>query len=763
MLGRAPAPQFSQGEKEQLFSRKFPESDSQELHTLSGYGSDGASVISGDDTEDDFDWNAGSEDDDDNAEEEEGKKRGRGKRGRWMYYKCMSLPRPLRALIMTAVGVLICMIPVIVVQVAFESYSKRKDVVAWCSWFAIIWAAGCVTFVVVDVVAALLVRLALALYGRAPGWIKHWIEILIGVSLYVKIVLSVSWAWISLGGILGVTYSSVGNRPSYWHWVNSVLQAAFSGAIVLLVEKMIVQLVAIDFHATAVKDRLEENQKALKVLDTLYEATRSGPNFAKWKAHARNLGTPLRSRNASPSTPTLGSMGPTGTDPAGRAASPAPDSGATEAGGDATPTGTPSKHKHQHNVAGIGRAAGRGAKKGARAARQAAQRARKAKLASQLNEMANITSLSQRRLYKSKWASQESARKLAKKLFLRLGQNRKYLTPDDFIPFFKTSAEAHEAFDVFDHDGNGDIDRSEMRSAVQRIYRERRALNAGLKDISQAMSRLDNVLFCVALIIVIFLWLLIFNHSKNISSILPLTTFIVSFSFVFGNSLKNIFESMIFIFGTHPYDAGDLTQIDGNWMFVQEFGLLSTTFRTVLNETVVAPNSLLASSKYIYNARRSGNIWETTQVSVGYTTTPLATIELFRARLRQFVKDNDREYGGGLDVNFDQIHNQNAIALTIAFEHTRGAYQDWGARWSRRTKLMKYVRQVCHELGMQYESPPQPVRFAPTVPPNLRPSHGRSSNRASSAAGDAPLQGFAQRASQNSLRSGRAPFGHSAG
>ena len=37
------------------------------------------------------------------------------------------------------------------------------------------------------------------------------------------------------------------------------------------------------------------------------------------------------------------------------------------------------------------------------------------------------------------------------------------------------------AFALFDKDGNGDISRKEMREAVRRIYRERRALTASLK------------------------------------------------------------------------------------------------------------------------------------------------------------------------------------------------------------------------------------------------------------------------------------------
>lgn len=91
-----------------------------------------------------------------------------------------------------------------------------------------------------------------------------------------------------------------------------------------------------------------------------------------------------------------------------------------------------------------------------------------------------------------------------------------------------------------------------MREAVQRIYRERKALSASLKDMSSAVSKLDAVLICVALIIILFVCLLIFNGSNDISSLIPLATIVLGFSFVFGNSAKNIFESVSKPLPHHP-------------------------------------------------------------------------------------------------------------------------------------------------------------------------------------------------------------------
>ena len=83
-----------------------------------------------------------------------------------------------------------------------------------------------------------------------------------------------------------------------------------------------------------------------------------------------------------------------------------------------------------------------------------------------------------------------------------------------------------------------------MREAVQRIYRERKALVSSVKDTSSALAKLDAVLLSVALVIITFLCLLIFNRANTLSSLVPLATIILGFSFIFGHSAQVLFESV---------------------------------------------------------------------------------------------------------------------------------------------------------------------------------------------------------------------------
>ncbi|SNX87399.1 uncharacterized protein MEPE_06109 [Melanopsichium pennsylvanicum] len=662
---------------------------------LDGRTSRASSIASSADESEDFDWDTSSDNEDEDRPRR-GAKVTRAKRGRKIYLACLRLARPVRILLAALVGTAVCLVPFIVVTATNNQSSARAQVVVWSIWIATIWAAGCGTFLVVDWLPPVAFRLIIAVYGKAPEIVKTYIEAFMATTLYVKLVLCITWAWISLGGVLAIQYSS-STRPSYWRTIFLLIRSLFATSIILLAEKVALQFVAINFHKTAVKDRLDQNQKALRALDKLHES--------KYLQQRRRF-NPMRSRPASPGYKQAYGQ---------HAAKHSRDGlGGYFAPSQQTDTNAQVQEgEKRHSHMGLHRH-----HEGTHVPteHEARKRERKANLALQISEAIAMATLKDSKLYKgNQIGSQRSARKLAKVLFTNLSDHKSTLVAEDFVPYFKSEEEAREAFNLFDADRNGDISKAEMREAVQRIYRERRALSTSLKDMSSAISKLDGVLMFIGLIIVIFIWLLIFNGDSTVSNIVPLSTFVVGFSFIFGNSAKNIFESMIFIFATHPYDVGDLVCIDEEWMFVKEFGLLSTTFRTTVNAEVVAPNAMLATQKYIYNSRRSGAQWEVTMIQVAFDTS-LETLEQLRMKLRAWTKENDREFGGPLDINFNSITQQNAVELVVAFEH-KSNWQDWGARWERRTKLMRRIKTACEELEIEYSMPPQPITFQPKSGP----------------------------------------------
>lgn len=86
------------------------------------------------------------------------------------------------------------------------------------------------------------------------------------------------------------------------------------------------------------------------------------------------------------------------------------------------------------------------------------------------------------------------------------------------------------------------------------------------------------------------------------------TTVSVMFAatFVFGNSAKNMFEGIIFLFVTHPFDVADRVFIDGMNLQVKELGIMFTVFQMWDGQLIYTPNSVLLN-KDITNVRRSPN------------------------------------------------------------------------------------------------------------------------------------------------------------
>ncbi|KIY52928.1 hypothetical protein FISHEDRAFT_63582 [Fistulina hepatica ATCC 64428] len=474
------------------------------------------------------------------------------------------------------------------------------------------------------------------------------------VSGWLKLALDVAWTWIALSVVRGIE-KPVGD---YQYIFNHVMQALFASSIIIFVEKLFLHYVASNFHERALADRLAENRLGLKALDRLSTAT-----FIK--------------------------RGVKGNDNRG------------------------------HKVEEKKRRRGRNK-----------NRAFASVIVDQLGTAVTQVALKDSKLHQgAKIGGQHSARKLARKLFQALAhdgyadadenatgaQDPNYakahvLTVEDFYPYFRTTTEAQAASDLFDKDGNGDLTKREVREGVQRIYKERKALADSLKDVGAAIAKLDGVLIGLALVMIVCIYLLLFNPTDTLSSLVPMASIVLGSSFAFGSSAATLFNSLIFIFSTHVFDVGDVVYIDDQIcsiaLTVREFGLFSTTFRRVGGQEIIAPNSMLSGSKLIHNFRRSGSMWETTNLQIAYSI-PISTIEKIKSEIKAWVNENSRDFSS-CDLNIDKMEYQNAMTLIVSMEH-RANWQDSGARWTRRTKFMRNLKLILEKLDVKYTLSIQPV------------------------------------------------------
>ncbi|POW05915.1 hypothetical protein PSHT_10600 [Puccinia striiformis] len=666
----------------------------------------GAEVFSSTD-DDEFDWDDSGESELDETEREERQKRKlhahhthlehenhlrRAKRLRKVYLSLMRLSRPIRTAIILILGCSITITPAIVAILRFPGHPAKMHILIWSIWTSINIAVSCIIFVLVDIFPVIAIKLSCLLYGSAPEKLKTQVELWMGVRTWTKIALSLTSYWATLL-VMFLPVFPFRNDPQldYFHWIKRVTGALFGTGLVLLAEKILLQIVKINFHRTSLQDRLEENDKALRALDKLAAAKDAAKMHKKSSHFAFGHFTPVPRSGRNTPARMHGTQTPLQERKSHKT------HGSTVVN---VPMASMVPHTNSSGLVPEGvSAAELTSELQAEALKKKKRPVNLSSMTDQITQVIAQATLKDgmRNADASLDAATHSAKKLARKLFEGLDEDKGgVLTRDEFEPYFKNPADAAEAFKVFDKDGNGDIDRKEMRNAVSRIYRERRALATSLKDMSSAVSKLDGVLVVLALLVSIFIWLFVFNPKGTTSQLVPMATIILGFSFVFGNAAKNLFESMLFIFSIHPYDVGDLIFIDDSPMFVLEFGLFSTTFQRCDGQVIVAPNSVLFGKKYILNVRRSGPMWEATKVMVSFDT-PLEILHEFRTRLRQFVSDHP-------------VNGKEDWMLAVAMEH-KSNWQDWGARWDRRTLLMKEMKRIMDQLNMTYKLPLQPVSF----------------------------------------------------
>lgn len=69
----------------------------------------------------------------------------------------------------------------------------------------------------------------------------------------------------------------------------------------------------------------------------------------------------------------------------------------------------------------------------------------------------------------------------------------------------------------------------------------------------------------------------------------------LALTFVFGESLKSVFENSIYLFVAHAFDVGDHLQVAGeasSWR-VKKIGLMNSTFLKADGDVLVVPNAKL--------------------------------------------------------------------------------------------------------------------------------------------------------------------------
>ncbi|KAL3133145.1 hypothetical protein ABBQ38_007040 [Trebouxia sp. C0009 RCD-2024] len=299
--------------------------------------------------------------------------------------------------------------------------------------------------------------------------------------------------------------------------------------------------------------------------------------------------------------------------------------------------------------------------------------------------------------------SKKEARKLAFYLFwnVRPDYDRNFIVPMD-LEFFMPPEKIPHALKVLDVDGDGKISLTDMRDAVIQIYKERKNLAYTLQDARGVVSKLELIMGVMMHVLFVFFYLIIFDVDVN-KVWLSFSSVFLAFVFVFGNSLRNMYESVIFLFVMHPYDVGDALFISGDWCQVEEIALQYTQVVRYDGVKIWYPNYVLCAGA-VMNITRSAKRWESFKVSVDISTPPSAFEAVEVAAVVHF-KANPNDFSGEKMIIANIAGDPLKYMLCVWWEY---AYPgtELGKMGKARSGLYLVVSKVLTEHNVMYTLPP---------------------------------------------------------
>ncbi|KAF9098316.1 hypothetical protein BGX29_007716 [Mortierella sp. GBA35] len=289
-------------------------------------------------------------------------------------------------------------------------------------------------------------------------------------SNYTKWVLATIWGlcvFVVPSHVIRPVIADVG-----WHRiVNKVLGGLIAGALLILLEKILLNKISEGFHRTAYAGRIKVNKYALSVVNQL------GISRKIFKRIRPSVGNAFMSMSGGRSTPV-------------------PFENVEVVGHDLTP-GSDVSDPHPHEPWACPRAQHRPKSDPSRVPDCTSRRGSKNDLLDSADMMGGGLASSEKPRDYATIAVTPSATKRTQR---ERGANEE-LVVTDFYPYFDTEDEAKATFAMFNKDSNGDISKKETKEKIFYIYKECKNLHTALRDLSQAVGKLDMIFLSVAFVI----------------------------------------------------------------------------------------------------------------------------------------------------------------------------------------------------------------------------------------------------------------------
>lgn len=585
----------------------------------------------------------------DNSNSQDGTLTAMGK----VYDKIYHFSVVTRYLLYVAPVALMIAVPIIVGATAAPNARIGGTRLTWFfTWIEVVWCS----IWVAKLVARFLPYLFQFIVGVVSSGTRKYALILAALELPLSLVF---WTITNLVTFRPLMTKTPGRGPANYNWIGvleKILAACLFSSLILLVEKVLIQLISISYHRKQFDSKIKASKRNIYLLTRLYDASKAMfPMYCVEFAEEDYVISDTLGLNA------LNALTP---------------------GGKKSGTATPMKLLH--NVQRVG------------------QEVTSAfgNMASDLTGKQMFNPTASHSIVVQALEKRKSSEALARRLWLSFvleGKESLYL--EDLTEVFGTDKEedAEEIFSVLDIDGNGDISLDEMVLRVSEFGRERAALSNSMRDVDQAITVLDNLLLTVVLLMVVFVFVAWLNQNFT-TTLATAGTALLSLSFVFAATAQELLGSCIFLFVKHPYDVGDRVDISGQSLVVERISLLYTMFRRVNDHKKTQVPNIVLNSLWVDNVSRSNAMREQIDLFISFDTT-FEDIELLRKEMQDFVlaKENSRDYQPEVEVEVLDLAEMNKLKLKIEIRH-KSNWSIESVRAARRSKFMCALVQALRKV-----------------------------------------------------------------
>lgn len=270
------------------------------------------------------------------------------------------------------------------------------------------------------------------------------------------------------------------------------------------------------------------------------------------------------------------------------------------------------------------------------------------------------------------------------------------------------SDQAKKLFGILDLAQNGDMTKDEFIEAVKSVYDEKETLVQLVSDHNDIISKLDDMMLWVIYSITGAV-ALTFLGVPGVEIFKTGLGLLVTMALFFSDAIKKVFDSLVFVLVTHPYDLGDRVEIDGKFLYVETVGMWTTVFNGPGGLKTIMTNASLADHK-IANFRRSPAENELFSYLVRPETVTAEAVESLRQDCINFFNENSRDFLSNWHLETtDQIDNERfKIFVKVYHRHN---FQNEEAKNIRSQKFALFFKDALVRNGFVF-SPALPKAIA---------------------------------------------------